>query len=384
MSNKVKADVRQVKPMPVEAAKIKSPKLELVQPQVDPATRRVSFLMRNQGDLAASSSYSVRYEINGVVEKTFPKLAGFPLPKKPKPLKVRGELHTQALSVEPGQQVELGNITLPESAWNNKQLKIRVNLKDRKRGSKFNASQSYDYTWPVRQLTVGAIHLGFLNTLMKGELRLHNYKDPGKDKTKHLPLAKNQSRVTIMNKTSNFSIDRARIKVVDKEHFFFIRDFTAPLGGDDFISIEDGKLGMRLVFECSDDRREIKGWTRDYINKRYVDSTTPDINIQRFSITVTLSPTLYNNKLSYRNVVVSVGSKVRFEGGWAWLNGLKGILNKEIKSKVTKILTKMLNDIKIKTELEKNLTKAVMDMNANIHHLVSVRGSGEEIIIEYI
>ncbi|MGE5234728.1 MAG: hypothetical protein ACM3O7_00045 [Acidobacteriota bacterium] len=349
---------------------VHSASLETLRPDVNPSTRRVTFAVRNSGNADAAGRFTVTYQIQG---------------RDPTRSLVESSLQTGSVSLQPHQQMELGHVDLPESAWQSAQLWMRVRVGLVGPASVSDSSHDFTYSWPARELRISAAQLRSLGVLLGGEMRIHNYSSPGSDTVNSAPFVENASYINLMGENIPFTFQRIVYEVAAVEHFFFVNDFRAPLGGETFLDIENGKLVMRANFNSGRSEREVKGWTRDYVLKRYVDNTTPDVDIQRFDVSISLTPTLRAGKISYRDPTLGVDSQMRFPGGWAWLNGFKDRMNREVQSSVRANFTAMLNRGAIKTSIEDRLTEIVMALGAplGIHDLTSVRGSGNEIIVAY-
>jgi hypothetical protein len=349
---------------------VHSARIEALQPEVNATTRRVTFSVRNNGTAAAEGHFTVFYQIQG---------------RNPMRPLVEDSLETGAVTLARYQQMQLGHVDLPASAWQSAQLWMRVRIGLTGRAPVPESSHDFTYSWPTRELRINASQLQSLGELLGGEMRIHNYSNPSADSVHSLPYVENASYINLMGENIPFTFQRIRYEIAAIEHFFFVNNFRAPLGGRSFLNIENGKLVMRANFDCGRSQREVKGWTRDYVLKRYVDNTTPDVDIQRFNLAISLTPTLSGNKISYRDPTLAVDSAMRFPGGWAWLNGFKDWMNREVQSSVRSNFASMLNRGSIKSAIENKLTEIVMALGGplGIHDLVSVRGSGSQIIVAY-
>ena len=349
---------------------VRSASLLTRRPEINPATRRVTFSVRNSGDADAEGRFTVNYQIQG---------------RSPMRSLVEGSLQTGPATLAPHHEMELGHVDLPESAWQSAQLWLRVRIGLTGRAPVPQASHDYTYAWPTHELRINASQLRSLGELLGGEMRIHNYSSPSSDSVHTMPFVNDGSYLDLMGENIPFTFQQIIFEVAGVEHYFFVNNFRAPLGGESFLDIEGGKLVMRADFDCGRSQREVKGWTRDWVLKRYVDNTTPDIDIQRFNVAISLTPTLAGNKISYQNPSLTVDSAMRFPGGWAWLNGFKDRMNREVQTSVRTSFASMLNRGSIKPAIENRLTEIVMALGAplGIHDLVSVRGSGSQIIVSY-
>lgn len=349
---------------------VHSATLATQRPDVNPTTRRVTFSVRNNGDADAEGRFTVNYQIQG---------------RDPMRSLVESSLTTGSLTLAPHDEMELGHVDLPESAWQSAQLWMRVNIGLSGRAPVASSSHDYTYSWPTHELHISSSQISSVGVLLGGEVRVHNYSNPSSDSVTSRPYVENGSYINLMGENIPFTFPYIIFEIAALEHYFFVNNFRADLGGDSFLNIEGGKLVMRANFDCGRSEREAKGWTRDWVLKRYVDNTTPDIDIQRFNLTISLTPTLVGNKISYRDPSLAVDSAMRFPGGWAWLNGFKDRMNSEVQSSVRTSFTTMLSRGSIKSQIENSLTDTVMALGAamGIHDLVSIRGSGSEIIVTY-
>ncbi len=350
---------------------VHAPDVETLEPHVDAATRRVTFRVRNNGTADASGRFTVNYQIQG---------------RNPMRSLVESSFQTGPLTLAPHAHMDLGHVDLPEEAWQSAQLWMRVRTGLMGAASSGDASHDFTYSWPTRELRISATDVRTIGeVLLTGDVLIDNYTRPTADVVNTIPYATNASHINLMGTNLTFTFKRFVYSLAGVEQFFFVNNFRAPLGGPTFLTIENGKLVMRANFDCGRSDREVKGWTRDYIGNRYVDNTTPDVDIQRFNLAISLTPTLRGGKFSYRDVGLAVDSAMRFPDGWAWLNGLKGWMNDEVQDSVRSNFTKMFEDETVKGTIENRLTEIVMAMGASmgIHDLVSVRGSGNQIIVAY-
>jgi hypothetical protein len=340
------------------------------QPRVDPATRRVTFVVHATGDVPAEGRFTVRYQIQG---------------RNPMRPLVESSLTTAAMTVQPGQDADLGHVDLPESASQSAQLWMRVSISLTGRAGVPDTAHDYTYDWPDHELRITTTQLSALGQLLGGDILIHNYNDPHADTTDSLPLLNDASQITLLGRSFTYSFGRIVYDVGGVEHIFFINNFHARLGGADFLNIVDGKIVMRANFDCGANTREAKGWTRDWVLKRYVDNTTPDVDIQRMNLQVVLTPRLAAGKLSYSDVTLSIDSLMRFPGGWAWLNGFKDWMNREVQKSVRANFASVLNDASIKGTIETELGNvlALAARPNEIHQILSVRGAGDTITVTY-
>lgn len=349
---------------------LRQARIQVREPRVDPATRRVTFVVRSSGEIAAEGRFTVRYQIQG---------------RNPSRPLVESSLTTDSMTVEPGHEADLGHVDLSETALQSAQLWMRVRISLMGRASLPEVSHDYTYDWPTHELRISTTQLRTLGELLGGEILIHNYNDPHAEHTDTIPLIENASRITLLGRSFTFTFARIIYEIGGVEHYFFVNNFRATLGGPEFLAIENGKLVMRANFTCGESEREVKGWTRDWVLKRYVDNTTPDVDIQRFNLKIELTPRLSAGKLSYGDVSLSIDSAMRFPGGWAWLNGFKDWMNREVQSSVRANFASVLNDSNIKSTIENELSN-VLNLAATpntIHQLLTVRGSGSNITVTY-
>jgi hypothetical protein len=350
---------------------VREAEISVRQPRVDPTTRRVTFVVRSTGDIPAEGRFTVRYQIQG---------------RNPMRSLVESSLSTESMTVEPGHEVDLGHVDLPDTAQQSAQLWMRVAISLMGRATVPESSHDYTYDWPAHELRLRSSQLSALGQLLGGEILIHNYADPHAEHVKNIPYTQNASRITLLGKSFTFNFARILYSLAGVEHYFFVNSFRADLGGPEFLNIENGKLILRANFTCEPSDREVKGWTRDWVLKRYVDNTTPDVDIQRFNLKVELIPRLASGKLSYGDVTLSIDSAMRFPDGWAWLNGFKGWMNDEVQKSVRANFTSVLSDSTIKSTIENELANVLTlaaSGSGGIHQIISVRGSGSEIIVSY-
>jgi len=344
--------------------------LETQQPDVNATTRRVTFAVRNTGNADATGHFTVNYQIQG---------------RDPMRPLVESSFQTESMTVAHGHHADLGHVDLSEDAWQSAQLWMRVQIGMTGPAPLTAPSHDFTYSWPAHELHVSASQLHDLGEILTGDILIHNYSNPAADIVDTIPYLTNASHINLMGQNLTFTFQRFVYSLAGVEQYFFVNNFSAPLGGRSFLDIQDGKLVMRASFDCGRSDREVKGWTRDYVFNRYVDNSTPDVDIQHFNLAISLAPTLSGGKISYRNPSLDVDSAMRFPDGWAWLNGLKGWMNDEVQDSVRSGFTDMLSRGAVKSTIEDKLTQIVMALGSTMgmHDLTSVRGSGSEIIVGY-
>ena len=349
--------------------KMASAVLQTLKPTVGPSNLRVTFRVRNRGNAAATGRFQVFYQIQG---------------RNPMRQLVQSSFSTDSMEIRRGATLNLGHITLPNSAWQSGQLWMRVNIGLMGPVSLAAEREDFTYNWPTKTLTINDTLLDIVEAMMTGHVLIDNYRPVSGNRTKNRPFRENASEIKLMTETYRFTFNYIRYKIVGVEHFFFVRNFRANMGGRNFLTIEGGKLCMNVNFDCSASR-EVKGWVRNWVRKDYSDSGSPDVDIQRFNLKLSLEPVLRGSKVSYRNPRVSISSSMRFPGGWSWLNTFKGKLNDSVKSSVRSGFGSMLNSNDVKTLLENKLTEVVNQMGGalGIHKLISIRGNGNRIIVTY-
>jgi len=348
---------------------VSSPSLKAISPVVNAASRVVTFKVKNEGNATAAGRFKVYYQIQG---------------RNPRRSLVQSNFTTDLMEIRKNRTAVLGQITLPESAWQSAQVWMRVKIDQTGRVTSTTGNKDFTYNWPLKtfKITNSLVDI-FVRPYLSGQIKLNNYTNPSRSKIKNLPYRRDDCEVEIMGKSEPFHFGYFKYDV-GFSYYFFIRNFTAEIGGRNFLTIEGGKLCLSISFNCSAGR-EVKGWRRRPTFKDYSDDGCPDLDIQRFNIKVTVEPKLRGNKISYRNAQVAVDSAMRIPGGWSWLNGFKGKINSSVQSSVRKAFKTQLNNTDIKTTLEDKLTKIIMD-NADtlgVHKIVSVRGIGDEVIVKY-
>jgi len=347
---------------------VSSAELQCIRPVLNAEDMTLTFKVKNVGNATASGRFKVYYQVQG---------------RSPLRQLLQSNFTTDPMELRRNRTAVLGNITLPESAWQSAQIWTRVTINLVGPVSLTTGQHDYTSNWPTKTLTINNTLLSIVGSGMTGHVLVHNYTNPSSTKVKHLPYQQNASEIALMGDPDKFNFDRLKYEV-GYSYYFFVRNFRAELGGRDFLTVENGKLCLNIVFDCSQDR-EVKGWKRRPVMKDYSDDGCPDLNIQRFKLKVKVEPRLRGNKVSYRNPQVSVDSAMRIPGGWAFLNGFKDRINREVKNSVGDKFERMLNGSDMRTMLENRLTQAVMDMGGllGIHDLISIRGSGDEIIVTY-
>ena len=112
----------------------------------------------------------------------------------------------------------------------------------------------------------------------------------------------------------------------------------------------------------------------------------PDVNLSAFNVIIKVTPALSRGQLTYSDVDVSVsGLTANFPGGWSWLNaGFRDYATRTVRNTLDSALTNVLSSGSIKTAIVNGINDGISAAGVNITRILSVRGSGNTITVEYL
>ncbi|MDI1472521.1 MAG: hypothetical protein QMD43_05380 [Thermodesulfovibrio sp.] len=350
---------------------VKKPKIENVKPSVDQKTMKIKFFAKNTGNGDfLSSPIEVKYSI--ITSLTGPSLA-------------EGSFTTSNLTIRVSEQVELGNITLPDrtKALNADSLLINVILNPKYRAHLPQDVDYYEHAWERNRLIINNQLISIFGSLLTGSIRLNNF-DGSTGILSHNPYKANDSHIEIMGNRTTFSIPRfdySKGEIYDYRGF--VNDINASFSGQSAFAIEDGKIKLKINFETSG--TEIRGY--EYTWGVWHDVSAPDYNFTQMDITVYFIPAFKNGKITYKDIQVIPYIRGTFVEAWDAF--LSERLERDIDNKIKNVIASKLKEIlmsesvrvRIENKIEEAITKNPL---FNIFRITNVIGEGENIIIEYI
>ncbi|MEJ5228192.1 hypothetical protein [Thermodesulfovibrio sp.] len=350
---------------------VKKPKIENVKPLVDQKTMKIKFLAKNTGDGDFTSS-PIQVEYNVINSLSGPSLAS-------------GKFTTTNLNIRAGEQVQLGETTLPDrgKALSGDAILIGVGINPIYRVPLERDSDTYEHQWERKRLTINNDLISIFGGLLTGSIRLNNFDGSSSATLTHNPYKANDSYVEIMGRRETFSIPRFDYTKGIYDYRGFIKNLNASFSGRDLFSVEDGKIKLRISFETSG--TEIRGY--EYTWGVWHDATAPDYNFTKFDITVYFFPGLRNGKITYKDVQVVPDVRGTFVGAWDTLlsEKLERDIDEKIKNELIKRIKSKLMEEAIRTIIENKIEELITHNRFfNIYRVVNVIGEGGNIVIEYI
>lgn len=353
----------------------RSPALELTRPSFDDETRRMTFRVKNAGEMTfPAGPISVFYHIKGMPgEATV----------------VRSSLHAQGVTINRDHTVPVGTITLPESALAYDRLEAAITLRAECNESDLpEIAGDYAFTWETRTFTIDETLLGAFSGLFSGLVRINTFEGGHGDRSDSQPFAENDSRLEL-NVTDPaggsrpvfnqaISIPWFRFGSDGVEAYIYIDDLEARIDGRNLFFIREGKLGLRIAFDCGASR-EIEVWARDAIAKCWRDNWLPDLDLRNFSIELMLTPVLDHQAISYSNLAMNARVDLEIPG-----HRVEEWLEREAASRIENSFAPIFDNDSVRTAIENCFRQLVNDNPLlTIRRLVGVRGSGNSIIITY-
>jgi len=364
---------------------LREPAFNILQPEVDDGTLQVQLSVRNSGlgDFRPTP-IQVSYEVYGNVGgRNAASIAS-------------GSFTTDRIGIEHGHRASLGSIDLSsfrDRLYSYPAMSIRLRV-----GASYvlplrETSESFRHTWEAHTITINQGALDLLAPVTTCDVRLNNY-NPSNPR---IPLANDSyvqfNMMGMGGDPVRFSIPRQVYAVrvtgrltghayVDEQVLVLINQIEASGASTGLLSIRNGKLGIHLNFPNSGNS-EIKLGT--LADRHFDDGEVPDLNIGSFTVDAWLTPTLRDNHISYSNIDVEVPTvSASLHGRF---DGLNPLIRRYLSDYVTSAIRSQLNSIfssdTVKTAIENGLANAVNLGSRQINRLVSVRGSGDSIIITY-
>ncbi|RPI76646.1 MAG: hypothetical protein EHM45_12285, partial [Desulfobacteraceae bacterium] len=242
----------------------RSPVLELRHPEFNDDTREVTFRVKNTGDMAFPSSGEIilNYEVKGMPGNESI---------------VRSALLGRNITINRDHIAPIGTITLPDTVLNYDRIEMAVTMRAKcnieylpEKNYTFNHSQE------THTFTIDENLLRVVGGLFSGNVRINTFEDGHGDRSDTQPFTADDSRLVLNVRNTRggstpvfnqaIPISWYRFGSDGVEAYVYIDDLTARIDGTNLFFIRDGKLGLRITFNCSASK-EIEVWARDAIAK---------------------------------------------------------------------------------------------------------------------
>ena len=375
-------------PAPVSAqfeVRVARPVLEAVEPLIDQGSLRITFRARNRGEAdLVPSPVNVAYGVRGVV-------------RGPWPLITEGRLRADRVAIARGQTVELGSITLPDrrAAFSYDNVTVSVSIDPEGTPDLEAATGSFPYRWTPRTMTLTTAMLRTLGRVSSCRIRLNNYNPAGRPE----PVAANDSFVVLnlagTEILNRFDIPPTRAVVrlagsftgqarPERVYGIFIRQIVTQLHGrDDFFSIQDGKLVIRLVFPNAAGGEVKIGEVTDGV---FRDDQVPDVGIGPFSAEMVLTPGLTSDlaHLTFVRSAVEVSALApRLDGH---PEALDPFIRDTLKTSVRDSIVGQLNAVLARPDIKRAFEVGFAGLTSigDLTVIRRVEGRGEAIVVTYL
>ena len=330
----------------------------------------MSFYVKNTGDVDyGPADITFEYEVNG---------------RSPTQSLASDRLTVRDISLRRNQQVKIHEITLPDSAFSSQSLVIKVSAYGG--SSSFPQAthwKTYNHRWESLELRITNDTLRLASMIISGRVRLNNHTSVSGDVVKNLPYVENDCVIELNTFSQSFNIPWFRLGSTPVEIYFLVRNLNVHrISRDDLLFIRNGKLGMRITFDTSPSR-EIKGWGRDAIGKKYRDDWGPDVDITELSLEIMMTPVLESNQVTYSSIEVIPTLNLTFPGGWSGLNALRDWAISYLTDEIRPQFEAVLNSDSVKPSIESQLNSVITVAAPNLHHIFGLSRGGGTIVIHY-
>lgn len=356
--------------------RVRRPRLENVQPEVDQRDLKIKFFATNTGEADfRPTPISVWYQIQG--------RGGIAAPA----ILREGTFTSPSRGIGIRERVEIGEITLlnRQQALSYDELQVIVNI-----GASYvlplaGDRDTYIHRWTPNIIRISEILIDIFGAMVRGSIRLNNY--GGRQSYRA-----NDSYVEIMGVRKTFSPPRIDFTRDIYDYRGFVNDLNATIGGRDLFSIQDGKIRLTIRFETGGGE-EIRGFEETW--GVWHDLTGPDVDIQQLDVSASFIPGVRAGRLTYTGVEVSSVVRVTFVGlhdlvsdviavfTRNWETYLENEIKNRIRSEISSIL--MRDDIRqrIEDEISRNIPRIPL-LPIPITRIISVSGEGGTISISYL
>ena len=352
---------------------VKSPVLRNRRPEFNNDTRQLTFRIKNAGNMAFPDTDNIRldYRIVGM----------------PGNLQIDHQTEWIRQTINRDQTIDLHNVTLPETALAYPRFRVEVTVGGNCNEAELPEDENiYRFEWETHTFTINETLLDIFSSLFNGSVRINTFKQGQGNSSKHQPYDGDDSRIdlTVADLTGSMTVFDQAIPIPPfkfgrdgLEAAVFINELVADIDGRDLFFIRNGKLGLRIEFDCSKNR-EIEVWARDAIAKRWVDSWLPDLDLSSFSIELMLTPTLVGQRLSYSNLIMNANVNLDMPGHRVehWL---EEVAAREIENGFAPVF----NNDSVKTAIEETFARLLENPLINVRYLVDVRPADNTIILTY-
>ncbi len=352
---------------------VKSPVFQNRQAEFNNDTRQLTFRLKNAGNMDFPDDHNIRLEY---------RIVGMPGNRQ-----IEQQTRMIRHTINRNQTIDLYTITLPESALAYPRFRAEVTVGGRCNGADLPEDENtYRYEWETHTFTINETLVDAFSSLFNGNVRINTFKQGQGNSSKHQPYDGDDSRInlTVAGPTGPRTVFDQAIPIPSFkfgtdgfEAVVFINELISEIDGRNLFFIRDGKLGLRIEFDCSKNR-EIEVWARDAIAKRWVDSWLPDLDLRSFSIELMLTPSLAGQKLSYSNLNMNANVNLNMPGHRVehWL---ERVAAREIENGFAPVF----DNASVKTTIEDTFASLLESPLFNIRYLVSVRGAGNTIVLTY-
>lgn len=350
---------------------VRSPRLRVQRPEFDNDTRQLTFSIRNAGNLDLTRSGRIRYSysVMGISDDDG----------------ANGEIASRSFSsnqrVGTGETVTFDPITLPEDALAYERFEVTSTVTAECNGHDLpEVEQTHRFEWETKTSTIRESLIQAFSSILSGEVHVNTFKRGTGKATKSKPY-ENDSNISLSvdgGAPFNQSLDIPSFKFGSDgvEALVLIDNLNATIGEPDMFFVRDGKLGLRIEFDCSASK-EIEVWARDAIAKKWRDNWLPDLDLRGFSIELKMTPVKKGQAVSYEDLDMDVNVNLEIPG-----HRIERWLERVAAREIKKGFAPMLDSAELKTAIEGGF-EDILSGFLHIRHLVSVGGSGDSIVITY-
>lgn len=352
---------------------VRSPRIRINTPELDNGSRQLTFSIRNNGNMDLPSGNRITYEY---------RIFGMPGNQELR----RGSVQSSA-GVPSRGQISFDPVTVPENGLEYDSIKVESTVLASCNLSYLpTVERVNELEWELKTLNINEGLLSIFSGVFSGNIHVNTFDSSTSSSTSRKPYIANDSSIvlnveesgeprTVLNRT--ISIPSFKFGSDGVEAFVFIDNIDAPINGRDLFFIRDGKLGLRIEFDCSASR-EIEVWARDAIGKKWRDKWLPDLELTGFSIELLLTPVKKGQTISYDEISMNVNVNLDMPGHHVehWL---EDVAAREIRNG----FRPMFESADVKEAIENTFSGLLNNGLINVRHLVDVVPSGNRIVVHY-